>query len=91
MLITYRPERAALGECSHEEIHPGQSGRDDMMDYLDHNERERKQMHHSSGSVRIYRTDESGNMDDGGRGNADQGGDVDEGKDEEDKDNDHHC
>ena len=34
---------------------------------------ERKQMHHSSGSVRIYRTYESGNMDDGGRCNADQG------------------
>jgi hypothetical protein len=61
-----------------------------MMDYYDHDERERKQMHHSSGSARIYRTDESGNMDVGGRGNADQGGDVDEGKDEEDKDNEHH-
>ncbi len=63
-----------------------------MLDYYDHDERERKQMHHSSGSARIYRTDEkSGNMmDDGGRGNADQGGDTEEGKDEEDKDNEHH-
>ncbi len=41
-------------------------------------------------SARIYRTDESGHMDDGGRGNANQGGDVGEGKNEEDKDNDHH-
>ncbi len=27
----------------------------EMMDYYDHDERERKQMHHSSGPVRIYR------------------------------------
>ena len=26
----------------------------EMMDYYDHDERERKQMHHSSGPVRIY-------------------------------------
>ncbi len=27
-----------------------------MMDFYDHDERERKQMHHSSGPMRIYRT-----------------------------------
>ncbi len=60
-----------------------------MMEYYDHDERERKQMHHSYGSARIYRTDESGNMDDGAAEamQADQGGDADEGKDKEDKDN----
>ena len=49
------------------------------MDYYDHDEQERKQMHHSSG-VRIYRSghDEEGNS--GGGGLAD----------EEDKDNDHY-
>ena len=38
------------------------------MDYYDHDERERKQMHHnSSGPVRIYKAgpDGSGNMDGG--------------------------
>jgi len=75
---------------AHTKRYTPDSVRDDMMDYYDHDERERKQMHHSSGSARIYRTDGSGNMDDGGRGNADRGGDADEGKDEEDKDNEHH-
>jgi len=48
------------------------------MDYYDHDERERKQMQHSSG-VRIYRSgpDEEENSGGGGLAN------------EEDKDNDH--
>ena len=61
-----------------------------MMDYYDHDERERKQMYHSSGPVRIYRAglDESedgecsggrsgkgnGGGSGGGSGRADGGG-----------------
>ncbi len=71
---------------AHTKRYTPDSVRDEMMDYYD---RERKQMHHSSGSARIYRTYESGNMNDGGsRGNAEQDGDADKGKDEED--NEHH-
>ncbi len=60
--ITNLPKCAALGKCSHEEIHPD-SVDTEMMDYYDHDERgERKQMHQSSGSVRIYKAgpDEGG-------------------------------
>jgi uncharacterized membrane protein YgcG len=41
----------------------------DMMDYYDHDERERKRMHHSSGPVRIYRAG-GGSGGDGGRGSG---------------------
>ena len=51
-----------------------------MMDYYDHDERERKQMHHSSGPVRIYRagpdeSDESGGSSGGDGGSGGGGGD----------------
>jgi len=55
----------------------------DMMDYYDHDERERKQMHHSSGPMRIYKVgpDESvdggssdGGSDGGSGGGSDSGG-----------------
>ena len=57
---------------AHTKRYTPDSVREDMMDYYDHDERERKQMHHSSGPVRIYKAgpDGSGNMDDGGRGDA---------------------
>ncbi len=47
----------------------------EMMDYYDHDERERKQIHHSSGSVRIYRagpdeSDKSGGSSGGGGGSG---------------------
>jgi hypothetical protein len=51
-----------------------------MMDYYDHDERERKQMHHSSGPVRIYRAgpDESaksgGSSGGGGRSGGGKNG-----------------
>ncbi len=50
-----------------------------MMDYYNHDERERKQMHHSSGSVRIYRAepDESNESNESGGssgGNGSSGG-----------------
>ncbi len=49
------------------------------MDYYDHDEQGRKQMHHSSGPVRIYRpgpdeSDESGGSS-GGNGGSGGGGD----------------
>ena len=37
-----------------------------MMDYYDHDEREQKQMHHSSGAVRIYRSGPDEEGDSGG-------------------------
>ena len=58
------------------------SVQENMMDYYDHDERERKQMHHSSG-VRIYRSgpDEEGNSGGGGLADEeDKGNDHDEGE-----------
>jgi len=65
------------------------SVQEDMMDYYDHDEGERKQMHHSSGAARIYRSgldegeDGNGSSEDrdGGSGIADgedKDGDYDE-------------
>ncbi len=47
-----------------------------MMDYYDHDERERKQMHHSSGRMRIYRAgpDESNKSDKSGGSSGGSGG-----------------
>ncbi len=45
-----------------------------MMDYYDHDERERKQMHHSSGPVRIYRAEPDESGGDGGSGGGGDGG-----------------
>ena len=62
---------------AHTKRYTPDSVREDMMDYYDHDERERKQMHHSSGPVRIYKAGpdgsgnmDGGNMDDDGRGDA---------------------
>ncbi len=44
-----------------------------MMDYYDHDERERKQMHHSNGPVRIYRVGPNESVKDGGCGSRDGG------------------
>ncbi len=54
----------------------------EMMDYYDHDERERKQMHHSSGPVHIYRagpdeSDKSGGSSGGGDGGSGNG-DIDD-------------
>ena len=75
--ITYR--NVQHWAKAHTKRYTPDSVQENMMDYYDHDERERKQMHHSSG-VRIYRSggpDEEGNS--GGGGLAD----------EEDKGNDH--
>jgi hypothetical protein len=63
---------------AHTKRYTPDSVQESMMDYYDHDERERKQMQHSSG-VRIYRSgpDEEENSGGGGLAN------------EEDKDNDH--
>ncbi len=53
-----------------------------MMDYYDHDEREQKQMRHSSGPVvRIYRAGPGESAEDGGSGGVDEssGGGVDDG------------
>ena len=53
----------------------------EMMNYYDHDERERKQMHHSSGPVRIYRAGPDESNENGGSsgGNGGSGiGDIDE-------------
>jgi hypothetical protein len=53
-----------------------------MIDYFDHDERKRKQMHHSSGPVRIYRagpdkSDKSGGSSGGGGDGGSGFGDFD--------------
>ena len=54
----------------------------DMMDYYNHDERERKRMHHSSGPVRIYRAGGGSGGGSGGDGGADGGhGGINEGAD----------
>ncbi len=45
----------------------------EMMDYYDHNEREWKKMHHSSGPVRIYRAGPDEGEESGGSGGVDVG------------------
>ncbi len=47
-----------------------------MMDYYDHDERERKQMHHSSELVRIYRAGPDESEEDGGGGDDGSGTSV---------------
>ena len=68
---------------AHTKRYTPDSVQENMMDYSDHDERERKQMHHSSGAARIYR---SGPDEQGGSGGGAGGGGI---ADEEGNDNEH--
>jgi len=85
--ITYR--NVQHWTKAHTKRNSPDSVQEDMMDYYDHDEGERKQMHHSSGAARIYRSgldegeDGNGSSEDrdGGSGIADgedKDGDYDE-------------
>ena len=65
----------------------------EMMNYCDHDERERKQMYHSSGRVRIYRagpdeSDKSGGSSGGSGGSGGGDGGSGSGDNDEDADTD---
>ena len=80
--ITYR--NVQHWAKAHTKRYTPDSVQENMMDYYDHDERERKRMHHSSGAARIYR---SGPDDEqGGSGGGGGGGGI---ADEEGNDNEH--
>jgi uncharacterized membrane protein YgcG len=70
--ITYR--NVQYWASAHTKRYTPNSVETEMMDYYDHDERERKQMYHSSGPVRIYRAGLDESEDGGCSGGGSSGG-----------------